>query len=353
MEQENINSVDASTTTENERRKKELENAANTVIELMGKETEKNWIELYLVIAKVEEEKLYQPEYKSLTAWGTALAQKGQFRLRELWRRKRAGETYRKYENRRKLLGKKFVPLEEANETKGLTPRNLETVSKIAGGDRKIEDQLIDRLTAGKLKKTQLDEMWYAAKEYGVKVRKSRHEPIEEVNDSSNIDMSAHRIVTAIQCANQGDWLPEDRQELPWKKDKYKVYTEVPVYTGSTDTPARIDAVVIETFGCKYKTEAIIHAIEIKVSKSDLEADKKMNEYTDFANYMWLAVPPELKKIAENYIDDAQGEQTWGLLLVETDPENEEDHLVVVRKPKQLAGIMRGDIFEYLVAQYI
>ena len=165
--------------------------------------------------------------------------------------------------------------------------------------------------------------------------------------------MSAHRIVTAIQCANQGDWLPEDRQELPWKKDKYKVYTEVPVYTGSTDTPARIDAVVIETFGCKYKTEAIIHAIEIKVSKSDLEADKKMNEYTDFANYMWLAVPPELKKIAENYIDDAQGEQTWGLLLVETDPESEEDHLVVVRKPKQLAGIMRGDIFEYLVAQYI
>ena len=58
MEQENINSVDASTTTENERRKKELENASNTVIELMGKETEKNWIELYLVIAKVEEEKL-------------------------------------------------------------------------------------------------------------------------------------------------------------------------------------------------------------------------------------------------------------------------------------------------------
>ena len=46
MEQENINSVDASTTTENERRKKELENASNTVIELMGKETEKNWIEL-------------------------------------------------------------------------------------------------------------------------------------------------------------------------------------------------------------------------------------------------------------------------------------------------------------------
>ena len=40
-------------------------------------------------------------------------------------------------------------------------------------------------------------------------------------------------------------------------------------------------------------------------------------------------------------------------ILVETDPESEEDHLVVVRKPKQLAGIMRGDIFEYLVAQYI
>ena len=354
MEQDDLNNVDTSTTINSKHHKEELEKASNTVIKLMGKETEKNWIELYLVIAKVEEEKLYQPEYRSLTAWGTALAQKGQFRLRELWRRKRAGETYRKYEERRKLIGKKFIPLEEANETKGLTPRNLETVSKIAGGDRKIEDQLIDRLATGKMRKTQLDEMWYAAKEYGVKVRRSRHEPIEEdVTNPSTSSMSAHRIVTAIQCANQGDWLPEERQELPWKKDKYKVYTEVPVYTGTTKTPARIDVVVIETFGCKYKTEAMIHAIEIKISASDLEGDKKMNEYADFANYIWLAVPPELKETAENYIDDAQGEQTWGLLLVETNPENGEDCLVVARKPKKLIGLMRGDIFEFLVAQYI
>ena len=41
MEQENINSVDASTTTENERRKKELENASNTVIELMARKQKK------------------------------------------------------------------------------------------------------------------------------------------------------------------------------------------------------------------------------------------------------------------------------------------------------------------------
>lgn len=336
-----------------EERKQKLDEASNSVIELMGRDTEKNWVELYLVIAKVEEEQLYRPEYKSLTAWGAALAERGKFNLRELWRKKRAGEVYRAYERRKEALGKTARPLEQV-DARGVSPRNLEMVAKIAGGDRKSEERMIDQLSAGKLTRKQLESLWDAAKAAGAKVRKSRHDAAgEELKEEVQTTITAAGIVAAIQNANDGSWLPEEHKKRPWIKDKYRVFTEVPAYTGSTDRPARIDAVVIETFGCEYMTDVIIHAIEIKVSESDLLRDVKMGEYAEFADYMWLAVPTELQTAAEAHIDELQGSQTWGLLLIETDPETEEDRLSVARTPKRVDGGFRGKVCEYLVAQYI
>lgn len=336
-------------------RKQKLDKASDTVIELMSRDTEKNWVDLYLAIAEVEEEQLYRPEYKSITAWGKALAERGGFHLRELWRRKRAGETYREYERRKEALGKIARPLEQiTTQTKSVNPRNLETIVKIAGRDKKMEDRLIDQLAAGKIGRSQLEGMWESAKGAGAKKRKNQYDEAAQDNDATQSQaMTAARIVAAIQSANDGTWLPEEHKTRPWIKDKYRVFTEVPIYTGSTKHPARIDATVIETFGCEYMTDVIIHAIEIKVSKSDLTRDTKMDEYANFADYMWVAVPAELKEAAENHIDELQGKQTWGLLLIKTDPETEEDHLIVARKPKLIKGIMRGKVCEYLVAQYI
>ena len=335
-------------------RKKKLDKASDTVIELMGKETEKNWVDLYLTIAEVEEEKLYLPEYKSLTAWGTALAERGKFRLRELWRRKRAGETYREYERRKEIMGKPVRPLEQvAAETKRITPRNLETIVKIAGGDKKVEERLIDQLADGEMSRSRLEAMWDTVKGSGATVRKSRHGAIPKGERMESGAVTAARIIAAIQCANDGSWLPEEHKKRPWIKDKYRVFTEVPVYTGSTDRPARIDAVVVETFGSEYMTDVVMHSIEIKVSKSDLLKDVKMGEYADFADYMWLAVPEELKEDAENHMDELQGTQTWGLLLIKLDPQTGKDCLYVARTPKLIKGVMRGKVCEYLVAQYV
>lgn len=335
-------------------RRQKLNRASETVIELMSRDTEKNWVDLYLTIAEVEEERLFQPEYKSITAWGKALAERGGFHLRELWRRKRAGETYREYERRKEALGKNARPLEQiTTQTKSVNPRNLETIVKIAGGDKKMEERLIDQLAAGKIGRSQLEGMWESAKGAGAKMRKNQYDEATQDDTLQSQVMTAARIVATIQSASDGSWLPEEHKKRPWIKDKYRVFTEVPVYSGSTDRPARIDVTVIETFGVEYMTDVIIHAIEIKVSESDLLRDVKMGEYADFADYMWLAVPEELKEAAENHIDELQGSQTWGLMLIKIDPETEEDHLIVARKPKLIKGIMRGKVCEYLVAQYI
>ena len=333
-------------------RKQKLNEASNSVLELMGKDTEKNWVELYLIIAEVEEEQLYKPEYKSLTAWGAALAERGKFNLRELWRKKRAGEVYRAYERRKEALGKVARPWEPV-DARGVSPRNLEMVAKIAGGDKKAEERMIDQLSAGKLTRKQLEGLWDTAKAAGAKVRKSRHDVVEEPKEEGQKAITAARIVAAIQSASDGSWLPEEHKKRPWIKDKYRVFTEVPVYLGTTAHPVRIDAVVIETFGCEYMTDVIIHAIEIKISESDLQRDVKMGEYAKCADYMWMAVPEGLKDAAKAHIDELQVSQKWGLLIITTDPETEEDHLSVARIPKRVDGGFRGEVCEYLVAQYI
>lgn len=334
-------------------RKEKLAKASDEVLELMKRNSDKGWIELFLIVDKVEEEQLYLPEYKSITAWGQALADRGGFRLRELWRRKRAGSAYREYEKLKEARGKTVHHLEELAETTGMTPRNIETITKIAGGNKRIKEKLLDQLSTEKIGQDQLDAMWDAAKAAGIQPKKSRHQKDVEDEELLERAITAGRIVAAIQGANDGKWLPEEHKKRPWIKDKYQTYTEVPVYNGTTNHPERIDVALIETYGCELMTDAIIHAIEIKVSKSDLERDVKMGDYADFSDYMWLAVPAELRADAEKHIDDLQGNQTWGLLLLDTDPETEMDRLVVARKPKKVYGLMRGKVFEYLVAKYI
>ena len=42
-----------------------------------------------------------------------------------------------------------------------------------------------------------------------------------------------------------------------------------------------------------------MHGIEIKVSKSDFERDKKYTEYADYVNFLWIAIPKNLIECVE------------------------------------------------------
>lgn len=337
-------------------RKKKLEEASEQVLELMSQDGESGWVTLYLVVEEVEEGELYKPEYRSLTAWGTALAEQGRFRLRELWRRRRAGKIMREYQQRCENAGKAAVQLEQIGTAvpTAVNPRNLETVDKIAGGDTTVADRLITQLAGGKIGKRDLDDLWKTAKAAGAEQHKTRQDKAKaEAADSAKDpdNLTAVRIVAAIQAASDGAWLPEERKHRPWIPEKYRVYPELPVYTGATDTPAHIDATVIETYGSEYMTDATVHAIEIKVSESDLLRDVKMGEYADFADYMWLAVPERMQAAAEAHIDELQGSQVWGLMVVEPGADGE-DLLRVARKPKRLPGMMRGKVFEAVFVRH-
>lgn len=76
-----------------------------------------------------------------------------------------------------------------------------------------------------------------------------------------------------------------------------------------------------------------LHGVEIKVSKSDLLGDEKMQEYTAFCDAFYIAVPdvPEMIQTAE-----AVRLPAWGLLAVSPDRK-----LRIVHKAEEKPGVMR------------
>lgn len=79
-----------------------------------------------------------------------------------------------------------------------------------------------------------------------------------------------------------------------------------------------------------------IHAVEIKVSKHDLLSDHKMQEYTDYADFFWIAVPEELKADAESIMLN-----DWGLITID---KNKELH--VIKKAELHDAIFRDQTVE-------
>ena len=332
----------------------------NEICSLMKVGTTK-WVELYRMIAKVEAEELYRPEFSTLSAWATNLAKRGGFILRELWRYKKSGEFYEGFVKRQVAAGRKVKTLETVVDEKKVfaSPRAFETIRKIAGGDHEKEDHLISKLVKGEINGSQLQQMWKTEKENGAKVLKSRHDSytdkaeissedgdldavdgnLEDDSDVASRHMTASDIVQALM--EHHDWLPEPEIHLPYISDKYRVFSEFPVYAAGTSSSARMDALVVETIGSGKIDRVFLHGIEIKIDIHDLENDVKMYQYMDFCDSFWIAVPEHLRDAALLYARERLAGA--GVLIVS------EAGIEVATEAKIQPGIMRDKALEHLV----
>lgn len=338
----------------------EVSKIGDEIISIMQSGT-KRWVDLYRMLDRVENEKLYAPQWHSLTAWARDLSVRGRFQLRELWRYKKAGRFYAEFAEREKERGRRAARLEDIDTRSGasISPRNFERVEKIAGGNTEVADKLVRQMLAGKVKAAELEELWRTKKAAGAPVRKTRHDDFAKMHeaaaegagasaDADGTKITAADIVLAIQQASGGDWLPEERKERPYIRDKYRVFTEVPVQSGTTDHAARIDAVVAETYGVDELESVVLQGIEIKVSEYDLRQDMKMQEYADFVDFAWIAVPEWLTDQAREKAAEVQGSDKWGVLAIDAD-----GSVRVAEVPRRLRGIMRDRVLEYLVHKLI
>ena len=295
----------------------------------------KSWVRIYELMDSVEKEKLYTDKFSSYTKWLNALADRAKVHVSLLWNRKKAGRVYAAYEERAKERGR-TVP--SMNAVK-VSADNFNLIEKIAGNNTEVADELIDKVLQGDMKRSDLKNAWNTVKAD----REASGKKSVRVNGyDKGIDVKTETITAAdiVLALSRPNWLKNsiDTYTDRYTQSKYRVLTEFAVQTGTSHHARRIDALVVEnlTVAAEKAYNVHIHAVEIKVSKHDLLSDHKMQEYTDYADFFWIAVPEELKADAESIMLN-----DWGLITIDDKKE-----LHVVKKAELHDAIFRDQTVE-------
>lgn len=296
----------------------------------------KSWVRIYELMDTVEREKLYSNQYSSYTKWVNALAEKAKVHVSLLWNRKKAGRVYSAYEERAKERGR-TVPSMNAIQ---VSADNFNLIEKIAGNNTDVADELIDKVLQGDMKRSDLKNAWQTVKAD----REASGKKSVRVNayDKEGIEFKTETITAAdiVLALSRPNWLKNsvDTYTDRYTQSKYRVLTEFAVQTGTSHHARRIDALILEnrTVEAEKAYNVHIHAVEIKVSKHDLLSDHKMQEYTDYADFFWIAVPEELKADAESIMLN-----DWGLITIDDKKE-----LHVIKKAELHDAIFRDQTIE-------
>ena len=291
-----------------------LADVEKELAELIGND-KTSWVRIYELMHTVEEERMYEAEHRSFTAWVNDFATKSNVHVSLLWSRLKAGKMYARYSERAQSEGRAAPALAELEAS----PDSLILVEKISQGNATVADALTEKVIRGELGRADLKNAWATVRaSKGARVRVNAHdapekatEPVEQgaPQDAPKADeISAKDIVLAL-CSSS--WLPAP-VEKAYQTPKYKLITEFPIQTPTAHHARRIDALVLETITTKGRDELAVHGVEIKVSKSDLLADHKMQEYVEHVDYFWIAVPQALlADVQEIKLPE------WGVIVID------------------------------------
>lgn len=310
--------------------------AIENELETLLSADKKSWVRIYELMDSVEKEKLYTDKFSSYTKWVNALADKAKVHVSLLWNRKKAGRVYAAYEERAKERGR-TVPSINAIQ---VSADNFNLIEKIAGNNTDVADELIDKVLHGSMKRSDLKNAWQTVKAD----REASGKKIVRVNayDKESVDVKTETITAAdiVLALSRRNWLINnvDTYTDRYTVSKYRVLTEFAVQTGTSHHARRIDALILEnrTVEAEKAYNVHIHAVEIKVSKHDLLSDHKMQEYTDYADFFWIAVPEELKADAESIMLN-----DWGLITIDDKKE-----LHVIKKAELHDAVFRDQTIE-------
>lgn len=308
----------------------------------------RNWTKIYELMSRVEQEKLYEQKEncKSFTQWVNMLAKDLHVHASGLWAKLKAGRTYAAYAERAEKRGM----IAQRAEDVAVSVDTINLCATIAGKSVERQDSLLDRAIRGELSRQDLREAARAksaesARKYEKGLFNSeKKEEVQKVQNQQNPEeqqgITAADIIVALKSSS---WI--EYVEKSFERDEYitkvrKLYAEFPVYTGTSRSARRMDAVILENISARERDEIVIRGVEIKVSVSDLMHDEKMTEYTDFCDLFYIAIPAgddELKKAVQ-----AVMLPEWGLIEVSEGEENVYNYVAEVTIPaKKNQGVLR------------
>lgn len=308
----------------------------------------RNWTKIYELMSRVEQEKLYEQKEncKSFTQWVNMLAKDLHVHASGLWAKLKAGRTYAAYAERAEKRGM----IAQRAEDVAVSVDTINLCATIAGKSVERQDSLLDRAIRGELSRQDLREAARAksaesARKYEKGLFNSeKKEEVQKAQNKQNPEeqqgITAADIIVALKSSS---WI--EYVEKSFERDEYitkvrKLYAEFPVYTGTSRSARRMDAVILENISARERDEIVIRGVEIKVSVSDLMHDEKMTEYTDFCDLFYIAIPAgddELKKAVQ-----AVMLPEWGLIEVSEGEENVYNYVAEVTIPaKKNQGVLR------------
>lgn len=292
------------------------------------KTDQKNWIRIYQLMRQVEEEKLYAEckDTPSYTAWVNALADKLHVHVSLLWARLKAGKNYEEYERRAKRNGRSVVPLEDVV----ISPDSINLCERVAGKNGTEMDCLIDKVVKENLTREDLRAAAKAKRLRGEKFSTSRYNRVnEQEREEGNTKIDASAIVLALR---KPTWL-SIRRDDPYFEHIYCCFAEFRAENGSSRHTRRLDILVAETITVDDRDKITFRGIEIKIDKKDLLTDCKMQEYTEFVDYFYIAIPAN-----DVMIEAARSIRLpeWGILTVDNS-----GNITVMEEPRQLYPVYR------------
>ena len=274
-----------------------------------------NWSRFYIIMQEVEDKELYKESFdssgtpfRSFTAWLKNFAIKHKVHESILWNRKKAGKVYAEYEASQREQGKEVTPIQCTD----ISMENLVLVDRVKKIAPAMAEDMMDRLSRRDLTRAEARRIESTIKNRAkaLKAKRDKKEAAdggenstkdEEVNVNIDDVVTASRILEKFQTPVT--LLGREAEKVNFVKsesrEKYKMFDEFRVFTGSSTKSRRLDALVLENFDIENKLHKInVHGIEIKVSKYDLENDHKYTEYMDFVHYLWIAIPRTLVDLA-------------------------------------------------------
>lgn len=321
-------------TNQTEKTNKNLEKIEDK-ISLILSDSMKSWVDLYLLLEQVREGKLYKPNHRSFTAFVRHIADANNIHESILWQRRKAGKTYRRYQQIKERQGKGAKAIEELKESK-VSPETLELCQKIAKKDNEVFTTLVEKAINGEVTRDSLRQAYTTMRdkqiEEAIRADLRRENGTEgdehtegmqnmannkkehtEQNTNPKDPLKTAEISLALDSPNWvqkfADILGTDRIDeadiynfARSGRGIFKTLSEFPVTSVTTKYDRKVDKAVFETItlaGHFLRTYQIsTHQVEIKVSRTDLKHDNKMQDYAQSFDYSWLCVPTELEEVA-------------------------------------------------------
>ena len=305
----------------------------------------KNWTHFYILLKKVEDEKLWESKYKSFNQWGKDFCKKTKTHESIVWNRKKAGRVYESYQKIKAQKGEEVANIEDTN----VSADALVILDKINRYDEEIASNLVDKVLNKEITNKDLREVYKGIRPENIShnphFRTEKGERGEKQAKESNSEnkITANKIVSTL-CNIEWLGIKKERKyfKSAFEQDKYRVFTEFPLYTGTSKRSRRVDLLIAENIQTEHIWELNLHGIEIKVSKSDLLNDTKYTEYAEFVDYMWLAVTEELvEEGLKNTFEDC------GIISIK------DNKAMIVKQAKKLDSYRRMDTLTNIALKLI